>query len=136
MKGTIDMLKKIRRDRDEQEKIIDQLKQIIQIQDKVNRPEFDKLDASFREQVMKNIENFVTEEHKKAPRSMQLAWVAEVSEISVSQDILDTSTLHKASQSGLNNERASQQTLKMNKQLLNVDANEDHDKYSVNNTTI
>lgn len=70
MRGTIDMLKKIRRDREEQEKIIEQLKQIIQIQDKVYKADFDKLDASFREQVIKNIENFVTEEHKKAPRSM------------------------------------------------------------------
>ena len=37
------------------------------------------MDASFRELVQKNLENFVNEEHKKAPRSMELAWVAEVS---------------------------------------------------------
>jgi hypothetical protein len=109
VKGTIDMLRKIRRDRGEQEKIIDQLKQIIQIQDKLSRSDLDKVDASFREQVMKNIEQFVTEEHKKAPRSMQLAWVAEVSEISMSQDMLENSTLHKVTQGpfGTNHEYSS-----------------------------
>ena len=42
-----------------------------------------KLDASFRESIIRNIENFVTEEHKKPAKSMQLGWVAEVSDVSI-----------------------------------------------------
>lgn len=59
---------------------------------------------------MKNIENFVTEEHKKAPRSMQLAWVAEVSEISMSQEVFDTSEIRRVS--GLLKERPSGKSVK------------------------
>lgn len=84
MRGTIDMLKKIRKDRNEQEKIIEQLKQIIQIQDRMYKCDVDKLDVGFKEHVQKNIDNFVNQEQKKAPRQMQLGWVAEVSEMSIS----------------------------------------------------
>ena len=60
------------------------------------RSDCEKLDGSFREHVQRNIENFVNEEQKKAPRSMQLAWVAEASEMSVSQDPLDQGNASKA----------------------------------------
>ena len=41
-----------------------------------------------REVVLRNIENFVTEEHKKPAKNMQLGWVAEVSDISILPDLI------------------------------------------------
>lgn len=56
---------------------------------------------------MKNIENFVNEEHKKPAKNMQLGWVAEVSEISMSYDIIDSGNNHKQSQKLMAHERSS-----------------------------
>ena len=74
------------------------MKQIIQIQDKVYRSDSDKIFGNMREQVIKNIDHFVSEEHKKSAKNMQLGWVAEVSELSMTCDLKDSATNLKLSQ--------------------------------------
>jgi len=42
------------------------------------------MNVDIKNNLIKNIEHFVNEEHKKEPRKMKLAWVTEMSEISAS----------------------------------------------------
>ena len=42
------------------------------------------MNVEIKNNLIKNIEHFVNEEHKKEPRKMKLAWVTEMSEISAS----------------------------------------------------
>ena len=59
----------------------------------MRKQEFEKMNSDIKNNLIKNIEHFVNEEHKKEPRKMKLAWVTEMSEISLSQDILDNSNI-------------------------------------------
>ena len=42
------------------------------------------MNVDIKNNLMKNIEHFLNEEHKKESRKMKLAWVTEMSEISAS----------------------------------------------------
>ena len=48
----------------------------------MQKVDYQSIDGSVRESVLKNIENFVTEEHKKPANKMQSAWVNQVPDIS------------------------------------------------------
>ena len=50
----------------------------------MKKSDFDKMNVDIKNNLIKNIEHFVNEEHKKEPRKMKLAWVTEMSDISAS----------------------------------------------------
>ena len=83
-KTTLKMLKKIKSNREEQDRVIEQLKHIIKIQDTIYKADHQSMEASIRDIALKNIENFVNDEHKKSTKNMELDWVNQISQISLS----------------------------------------------------
>lgn len=71
----------------DQERAIDQLKQIVCLQERLRSSEFDHLKGGLKAQVQRNIESFVREVDQTGPLQQRLAWVSELSELALTKDL-------------------------------------------------